>query len=158
MIRAEFGDYIEQAGVDELRMLNRLIIERLRFLTEEEARKGARAYLIGDAVEFEDRKGHWMQGRIVRINRKTVSVETEAGPWRVHPKFLRPNLDLGSRQREATGLPRLLDARGERLGEPGFVSKSSRKSVGREHDRAETSRNASCPCGSGKKYKRCCGS
>ena len=57
------------------------------------ARKQAMGqFRVGDHVEFTDKRGNLVQGRVMRVNRKTISVqpdgETGLRYWRVSPSFL----------------------------------------------------------------------
>ena len=83
---AEFVDHLKE---EQLRDLNRLIVDRLRLLHERRAREAAGAFSIGDAVEFQSDCGHKVTGRVARINRKSITVAGSQGSWRVHPKLLR---------------------------------------------------------------------
>lgn len=48
---------------------------------------------IGDIVGFRSREGHEVYGEVIRLNPKTVTVETEHGNWRVAYSLLFPVID-----------------------------------------------------------------
>lgn len=48
----------------------------------------------GDSVSFTDRNGRTVFGRIVKLNQKTASIDTEGGNWRVSYPLLQPVVDL----------------------------------------------------------------
>lgn len=80
---------VDQLDQQELMELNRFVVDRLRFLVEQEARKAARAFCVGDEVEFQADCGHRVRGYVLRTNRKTITVENPNGHWRVPPSLLR---------------------------------------------------------------------
>jgi hypothetical protein len=49
-----------------------------------------RKFAIGDRVQFEHDRLGVMVGYVQKVNRKTVSVKTDHGTWRVGPAFLTP--------------------------------------------------------------------
>lgn len=71
------------------RDLNRRIVERLRFLQQMRAHNAMLKLSIGDRVTFVGNEGQEVRGRVVRYNRKTVTVLAESGEqWRVSPGML----------------------------------------------------------------------
>ena len=141
----DFSKYVDQAAEDELRILNRQIVDRLRYLAEQQTRKASRIYSIGDRVEFDDPGGRALQGVVIRINRRTITVKMETGFWRVAPGFLRPALHLEKVEIAAAGRLAPLELDVETV-----------PAVGPDARPPEIGRNAPCPCGSGKKFKKCC--
>src|SRR5512147_2237914 len=82
---------IDRLTAAELLDLNRRIVERLRFLHQLRAHATMLQFSIGDRVTFETNDGRTVVGALVRYNKKTVSVVTDAGHrWNVSPRFLRP--------------------------------------------------------------------
>lgn len=51
-------------------------------------------FKVGDSVSFTDRGGRTVFGRIVRLNQKTASIDTDGGSWRVSYPLLQPVVDL----------------------------------------------------------------
>lgn len=64
---------IEQMSREELRVLNRIICDRLDFLSRQEAQNRMDNFNFGDLVSFEN-KGIELFGRIKRFNKKSVSL------------------------------------------------------------------------------------
>ncbi|HVS50007.1 MAG TPA: hypothetical protein VHJ99_14055 [Candidatus Dormibacteraeota bacterium] len=51
-------------------------------------------FKIGESVSFTDRQLDTIIGRIVRLNQKTASVESDRGPWRVSYALLQHVIDV----------------------------------------------------------------
>ncbi|QCX51933.1 hypothetical protein [Ralstonia pseudosolanacearum] len=80
---------IDKLDEAQLRDLNRRIVERLRFLQQMRAHNAMLKLSIGDRVMFVGNEGQEVCGRVVRYNRKTVTVLAENGEqWRVSPGML----------------------------------------------------------------------
>jgi len=80
---------IDKLDEAQLRDLNRRIVERLRFLQQMRAHNAMLKLSIGDRVTFTGNDGQEVRGRVVRYNRKTVTVLADNGePWRVSPGML----------------------------------------------------------------------
>ncbi|MHA6910019.1 hypothetical protein ACQUJS_16585 [Ralstonia pseudosolanacearum] len=80
---------IDKLDEAQLRDLNRRIVERLRFLQQMRAHNAMLKLSIGDRVTFVGNEGQEVCGRVVRYNRKTVTVLAENGEqWRVSPGML----------------------------------------------------------------------
>ena len=81
-------DHLTEA---ELIDLNRRIVERLRVLHQLRAHVTLLTFSIGDRVPFATDEGRIVVGTLVRYNRKTVSVLTDASHrWNVSPHLLCP--------------------------------------------------------------------
>jgi hypothetical protein len=88
---------LEKLSREELRVLNRLICDRLDFLNKQEAQERMHNFNFGDLVSFED-KGMELFGRIKRFNKRSVSLVDQFGrKWTVWPGSLR-------RVEEASGI------------------------------------------------------
>lgn len=70
-------------SVEEIRDLFDAIRLRQTFL----GNKTIRQLTVGDTVSYEGRNGH-TKGRVVKINRKYVLVDTPNGKWRVPATML----------------------------------------------------------------------
>jgi len=79
---------IDKLNRAELLELNRRIIERLKYLSKKETLEYSKKFSVGDVVEF-DNEGTVIHGTVIRINRKTLSVKTREGQWKIPPQFLR---------------------------------------------------------------------
>jgi hypothetical protein len=74
----------------ELIELNHRVIERIRALRQERLRSTMTEFKLGDQVSFQPECGHEVNGTIVRLNRKSVTVATAEGvQWRVAPVLLK---------------------------------------------------------------------
>lgn len=139
--------------------LNRKIVERLRFLRDSRAHRQMLELAPGQKVSFSPEPGRKVVGTIIRLNRKSVSlVSTDGVQWRVVPALVtpvelkdieveveqidpNPKSEPVTKQERETSPPIPL----RRLPfAPSFTAP------------ADVPRNAPCPCGSGKKHKRCC--
>jgi hypothetical protein len=88
--RVSAVEAIRQLGEDDLRFLNRLIVERLKLLSQAKSTSLMASFGIGDRVCFQAPDGRGLQGVVMRLNKKTVSVDAEDGHrWNVAPGFLR---------------------------------------------------------------------
>lgn len=79
---------IDTLSREELVDLNRRILERLKYLAARETLEVSRRFRVGDLVEFQDKKSV-IQGIVIRINQKTLSIKTKEGQWNVPPQFLK---------------------------------------------------------------------
>ncbi len=81
---------IKRLGEDDLLFLNRLIVERLKLISQAKSTRLMAAFTIGDQVSFQNTDGRTIQGVVRRLNKKTVSIDTADGHrWNVSPGFLR---------------------------------------------------------------------
>ena len=134
---------ISKLSERELRDLNHKIVERLRFLQQARAHKAMLDFNIGAAVYFES-DGGAVTGIISRFNKKTVTVITSEGTrWNVSPVLLTKAEPDVNTVRDVTPPDHFID-----------FSKAPIR--GNQPTLEVVSRNATCPCGSGKKFKRCC--
>lgn len=75
---------------DELVALNQRIVERLQMIRSARQLVQLSHFSIGLMVEFTTADGRTVSGRIVRLNRRTATVCSQAGGhWRVSPSLLR---------------------------------------------------------------------
>jgi len=74
---------------DELRDLNRRIIERLRFLSQTRAHHKMLEFKVGDRVSFKPDDRPPLSGVLTKYNKKTVTIITDNGEhWNVAPGLL----------------------------------------------------------------------
>jgi uncharacterized protein YchJ len=119
---------VDQLSEEQLRNLNRVVVEKLKLFNKVHHLKSMSKLNVMDRVFF-NHNDRKIVGTVTRLNQKTVTVMTDdGGHWNVAPSFLTIIHDADS----------------------DFV-----KSV--FNDNVSVSRNAKCPCGSDKKYKKCCG-
>lgn len=83
-------EFIKDLSEDELVYLNRLIVERLKLISQARSTAAMAQYNIGEMVQFDTDDGRILTGRIIKLNKKTVSIITnERQRWNVAPVFLR---------------------------------------------------------------------
>lgn len=81
---------IKRLGEEDLRFLNRLIVERLKLIAQARATTLMTNFSRGDRVAFDGPDGRVMEGLVLRLNKKTISIATDEGDqWNVAPVFLR---------------------------------------------------------------------
>jgi hypothetical protein len=74
---------------DELIELNQRVVERLRFLRSVRSLTQLAEFSVGMVVEFDTDDGRRISGTVARLNRRTATVVTASGRWRVSPSLLR---------------------------------------------------------------------
>ena len=83
-------DFIKDLGEEQLVYLNRLIVERLKLVSQAKSTAAMSRFNIGEMVRFDTDDGRTISGRIIKLNKKTVSIVTnERERWNVAPVFLR---------------------------------------------------------------------
>ena len=83
-------DFIKNLGEEQLVYLNRLIVERLKLVSQAKSTAAMSRFNIGEMVRFDTDDGRTISGRIIKLNKKTVSIVTnERERWNVAPVFLR---------------------------------------------------------------------
>ena len=83
-------EFLKQLTKDELRYLNRMVVDRLKLLSQLDTVRQMTNFTLGERVEFDDGTGGVQRGNIIKMNKKTVSILTDtARRWNVHPSFLR---------------------------------------------------------------------
>lgn len=137
MIEIDFNRY----SVEELRSLNHRLVDHLRLRNQRSSQERMNKFELGQRVCFETNDGDIVEGKIIRFNQKTVTIEKDCGhQWRVAPQFLQEVVSARSNTIEV--LP-------SNAGGGSKIDQMLRE-LGKN-----ISRNAPCPCGSGKKFKRC---
>ncbi len=83
-------EFIKSLGEDDLRYMNRLIIERLKLLYQHRSTTQMQRFNVGEKVRFTDPDGTVRTATIIRLNKKTVSLVTTGGEqWNVAPGLLK---------------------------------------------------------------------
>ena len=81
---------IKQLDEEDLLFLNRLIVERLKLISQARATTLMTSFSRGDRVSFQAPDGRTLEGTVQRLNKKTVSVTTDDDhQWNVAPGLLR---------------------------------------------------------------------
>ncbi len=88
--RVSAVEAIKRLGEEDLLFLNRLIVERLKLISQARATTLMTSFNGGDRVGFQAPDGRAREGIVLRLNKKTVSVATDDGrQWNVAPGLLR---------------------------------------------------------------------
>ena len=105
--RSTITEAIWQMDEEDLRFLNRLIVERLKFIGEARNMAMLARFSVGDRVSFQSHSGELKIGVIIRLNKKSASITTDDGQhWKVHPVYLSPAVPVSSGNREKALLER----------------------------------------------------
>lgn len=81
---------IKRLNEEDLLFLNRLIVERLKLISQAKSTSLMASFTKGDRVGFQAPDGRMLEGIVLRLNKKTVSVATDDGhQWNVAPGLLR---------------------------------------------------------------------
>jgi hypothetical protein len=86
---------IDNLSEEQLIKLNHRIVERLKFLESVHAHREMLQFNVGQKVSFQPSGRDRQIGTLVKYNKKTVTVITEAGQkWNVSPHLLSPIKDV----------------------------------------------------------------
>lgn len=87
--RVSAVEAIKRLNEEDLRFLNRMIVERLKLISQTRATTLMVSFTKGDRVGFQASDGRKLEGTVLRLNKKTVSVVTDGGhQWNVSPGLL----------------------------------------------------------------------
>ena len=87
--RSALTEAIWEMSEEDLRFLNRLIVDRLKFISETRSTAMLARFSVGDRVSFQSPSGELKIGAIIRLNKKSASITTDDGQnWKVHPVYL----------------------------------------------------------------------
>lgn len=82
--------FIDLMDHDELMKLYEYIVKRIRFLQEIDIIEKLQHFELLERVYFIDNEGNKIEGTIIRLNNKTVTIKTDSGTeWRVNPQLLK---------------------------------------------------------------------
>lgn len=88
--RVSAVEAIKRLNEEDLLFLNRLIVERLMLISQARSTSLMARFTRGDRVGFQAPDGRTLEGLVLRLNKKTVSVGTDDGhQWNVAPGLLR---------------------------------------------------------------------
>jgi hypothetical protein len=80
---------IDSLSEDELIELNHKIVARLRFLSQMRSHSAMLDFRVGERVKFHPDGNPELVGTLIRYNKRTVTVVTDAGQhWNVSPSLL----------------------------------------------------------------------
>jgi hypothetical protein len=92
---------IKRLGEEDLLFLNQLIVERLKLISQARSTSLMANFTVGDRVCFQAPDGRTLEGIVLRLNKKTVSVATDDGhQWNVAPGLLRLLKSAGKNQQQ----------------------------------------------------------
>ena len=98
------ADAVRRMGEEDLHYLNGLIVERLKLLSQARSTALLAHFNLGDRVGFPAPTGGKKTGVILKLNKKTASIQTDDGQrWNVHPSFLFPAPKGGDMERGKGG-------------------------------------------------------
>ncbi|EGU40369.1 hypothetical protein VII00023_22458 [Vibrio ichthyoenteri ATCC 700023] len=82
---------ISQLSKDELLLLNKKIIERIKEIDRNETSRSMQDFRLGDKVSFTPPNEKRITGIVTKKNTKTISILTDSGnQWNVHPTLIEP--------------------------------------------------------------------
>lgn len=88
--RELFVQALRHMGEEDLRFINRLVVERLKLLSQAKSTAQLAQFAAGDRVQFTTQWGDLKSGVVLRLNQKTASLRTDEGEnWKVSPSLLR---------------------------------------------------------------------
>ncbi len=122
---------------------------------------GRNEVAVGDLVGFLDRDNRERYGTVIRLNPKTVTLACDGGQWRVAYSFLFKVLNPQVEQLVAQQAPEqdkqvFCQVEGDWFADDGAPATPAPSVVDHDSQQSKVGRNHPCPCGSGKKYKKCC--
>lgn len=87
--RVSAVEAIKRLNEEDLLFLNRLIVERLKLISQARATALMTSFTRGDRVAFQTPDGRMLEGMVLRLNKKTISIATDDGyRWNVAPGLL----------------------------------------------------------------------
>ena len=88
--RELFVQAVRHMSEDDLLYLNRMVVERLKLLTQARSTVEFAQFAQGDRVSFTADDGSVKNGMIIRLNKEAVTLLTGDGHlWKIPPGFLR---------------------------------------------------------------------
>lgn len=80
---------INRLDEEDLRLINRVIVDRLKLISQARATTMMTNFARGDRVGFRAPDGRGLEGIVLRLNKKTITVATDDGDqWNVSPNYL----------------------------------------------------------------------
>ena len=90
MDRSSAVEAIKRLNEEDLRFLNRLIVDRLKLISQARSTYTMAKFARGDQVSFPSPHGDVIEGYVLRLNKKTISIAGNDGHrWNVSPGFVR---------------------------------------------------------------------
>ena len=83
-------DFIKRLDQKDLIYLNNIIVDRLKVLQQVKSSEKMAEFHVGQRVGFVLEDGEQKAGKIIRLNKKTISIMTDDNEkWNVPPVFLK---------------------------------------------------------------------
>ncbi len=83
------GPFVDSLSLPELRIVNRMVVERIRLIQKAGTLYSMSQFHAGDRVSWKGSDGSTQTGIIMRLNQKSISVNTgDGGYWNVSPELL----------------------------------------------------------------------
>jgi hypothetical protein len=83
-------NFIDLMDLDELVRLHEYIVKRIRLISDTKTMKKVQGFDLLEKVFFIDDRGNRINGTVIRLNKKTITIKAENGmEWRVSPEFLK---------------------------------------------------------------------
>lgn len=81
--------FVNQLNEQQLHCLNRLAVHRIKQITQNRISAVMNKFAIGDSVWFQSSDNQLVDGTVIRLNKKTVTVASEENIiWNVSPGLL----------------------------------------------------------------------
>lgn len=85
--------FINLMDLDELIKLNKYVVKRIRLISDTKVMEKVQDFELLENVYFFDDSGNRVDGTVIRLNKKTVTIKTDSGmKWRVSPHFLKRSI------------------------------------------------------------------
>jgi len=92
-IKPDLKSFINFMDLEELINLYNYILKRIRFISETKVMEQVQDFELLDKLHFFDNNGIRIDGTVIKLNKKTVTIRTESGTeWRVSPNFLKKSI------------------------------------------------------------------
>ena len=92
-IKQDLKSFINIMDLDELIKLQNYILRRIRLISETKVMEQVQDFELLDKVYFFDDNGNRIDGTVIKLNKKTVTITTDSGmEWRVSPYFLKKSI------------------------------------------------------------------
>ena len=72
-------DFIKTLGEHKLIYINRLVVERLKLISQQKSTNQMARFNIGERVTFTDNEGKTKKGIIIKLNKKPLRLKQKTG-------------------------------------------------------------------------------
>lgn len=74
--------------MDELKALNTRVVDQMRHLQRQTQVLAGTQFNLGDTVQFKSKHGFIVKGTILKINAKSIKLQSDKGLYAVSPSML----------------------------------------------------------------------